>query len=214
MSFTPAIPEAMAITGPCGMLDAIVEDPQLPLATAVAVICHPHPLHGGTMTNKVVQTLARACNECGAPAVRFNYRGVGKSAGTYDEGRGETDDALAVIAWARVRWPGRSIWLAGFSFGGGVALQAALRTQVACLVTVAPAAARAASPTELPNCPWLLVQGDADDVIPAELVLSWAKSLQVIPDIKVLAGAGHFFHGRLTELRELVRQWIAHAVQS
>lgn len=207
MSHVPPGPEAVAINGPCGMLEAVVDDPGMD-HTALAVVCHPHPLHGGTMTNKVVHTLARSFNDCGVPCVRFNYRGVGKSVGSYAEGVGETEDALAVIAWAHARWPGRKLWLAGFSFGGGVALRAALRTPVTRLITIAPAAARAAPPAQLPVCPWLLVQGDADEVIPAETVLSWARSLSVIPEIRVLTGAGHFFHGRLGELRELVRSWV------
>jgi uncharacterized protein len=208
MNAVPPTPEAVQIAGPSGVLGAIVDDPHT-AHTAVAVICHPHPLHGGTMTNKVVHTLARACIECGAPAVRFNYRGVGKSAGSYGEGDGETEDALAVIAWAQTRWPNRVVWLAGFSFGGGVALRAAVRTPVARLITVAPATARAAPPSQLPDCPWLLIQGDADDVIPASMVLSWIESLRVKPQVKMMPAAGHFFHGRLAELRELVREWLA-----
>lgn len=190
------------------MLQAIVEAPLGAPPPAIAVICHPHPLQGGTMTNKVVHTLARACNEVGAPTVRFNYRGVGNSEGSYDEGVGETDDALAVIDWARSRWPGIPLWLAGFSFGGGVALRASVRTRTARLITVAPAAARATVPENLPDCPWLLIQGDADEVLPAAMVLAWARSLKVSPEIHVLEGAGHFFHGRLIELREAVYDWL------
>jgi alpha/beta superfamily hydrolase len=174
------------------------------LRRAIAVVCHPHPQQGGTMTNKVVHTLARACNEVGVPTVRFNYRGVGNSEGSYDDGIGETDDALAVIDWARTRWPETPLWLAGFTFGGGVALRASVRMPIARLITVAPAAAREEAPPVLPDCPWLLVQGDADEVIPAAMVLAWAKSLSVTPDIRVLEGAGHFFHGRLIELRKVV----------
>ncbi|MGE0114730.1 MAG: alpha/beta hydrolase [Steroidobacteraceae bacterium] len=201
-------PQSIEIPGPCGGLQAIIEEPVDVAPAAFAVICHPHPLQGGTMTNKVVHTLARACNECGVPTVRFNYRGVGHSAGSYADGIGETDDALAVIAWAHGRWPNLPLWLAGFSFGGGVALRAALRTSTARLITVAPAVAREAPPVKLPSCPWLLIQGDADEVIPASMVLDWAKALPVQPEIRVMPGAGHFFHGRLIELRELVRLWL------
>lgn len=208
MSTVIATPEAVTIAGPSGPLEAIVEAPNAQ-HRAVGVICHPHPLHGGTMTNKVVHTVARAFNLCGAAAVRFNYRGVGHSAGRYDEGVGETDDTLAAIAWAQARWPGRELWLAGFSFGGGVALRAALRVSTSRLITIAPAIARAGVLTQLPACPWLLLQGDADDVVPANTVLEWAKSLQVAPEIKIMAGAGHFFHGRLVELRELLTTWLS-----
>ncbi len=206
MTVQPPVPQSLEIAGPCGPLQGILEAPEQP--RAVAVICHPHPLHGGTMTNKVVHTLARACNDCGAAAVRFNYRGVGRSAGSYDAGVGETDDALAAIAWAQQRWPNLPLWLAGFSFGGGVALRAAVRSNAVRLITVAPAAAREAPPSELPTCPWLLVQGDADELIPAEMVLSWANSLSVRPEINVLAAADHFFHRRLMDLREAVRTWL------
>ncbi len=208
MVFQPPTPQSVEIPGPVGPLQAIVEAPEDVVPGAFAVICHPHPLQGGTMTNKVVHTLARACNECGVPSVRFNYRGVGSSAGTYDGGVGETDDALAVIEWARLRWPGVPLWLAGFSFGGGVALRAALRIHAARLITVAPAAAREAPPAQLPACPWLLMQGDADEVIPANMVLEWVKGLPRQPEIRMFAGAGHFFHGRLIELREVTRDWL------
>lgn len=201
--------QPLQIPGPSGLLQAIVEEPVGLVPQALAIICHPHPLHGGTMNNKVVQTLARACNDCGAPAVRFNYRGVEGSEGSYDDGVGETEDALAVVAWAQSRYPGLPLWLAGFSFGGGVALRAALRIPATRLITVAPAAAREAPPTQVPNCPWLLLQGDADDVIPAPMVLAWVQSLPVQPQVKVLAGAGHFFHGRLVELRTLVSDWLS-----
>ncbi len=207
MTIQPPVPQPVSINGPSGVLQAIVDEPIGTVVPAIAVVCHPHPLQGGTMTNKVVHTLARACNEVGAPTVRFNYRGVGGSEGAYGDGIGETDDALAVIEWVHARWPAAPLWLAGFSFGGGVALRASVRTSTARLITVAPAAARAADQT-IPDCPWLLVQGDADDVIPAAMVLDWASSLRVTPDIRVLAGAGHFFHGRLVELREVVRDWL------
>lgn len=205
--------QAVQIPGPSGLLQAIVEDPVSHSGDmtppAIAIICHPHPLHGGTMNNKVVRALAWACSDLGAPTVRFNYRGVEQSQGSYDAGVGETDDALAVIDWVQTRWPGLPLWLSGFSFGGGVALRAALRRPTARLITVAPAAAREAPPAQLPACPWLLVQGDADEVIPASMVLAWAQSLSVQPEVKVLDGAGHFFHGRLVELRTLVGDWLS-----
>ncbi|MGD9843541.1 MAG: alpha/beta hydrolase [Steroidobacteraceae bacterium] len=205
MAYQPPLPQPVVIEGPSGVLQGIVEAPLTP--SAIAVICHPHPLHGGTMTNKVAHALARSCSECGMASVRFNYRGVGESAGSYDNGVGETDDALATVRWAQARWPGLAVNLAGFSFGGGVALRAALQIDCASLITVAPAVARDAPPTTLPTCPWLLVQGDADDVVPADTVLAWVNALATKPEVKVLAGAGHFFHGRLIELRELVRDW-------
>lgn len=212
MSFRPPVPQALTIAGPSGDLEMLLETPDAFTGERFGVICHPHPQHGGTMTNKVVHTLARTFNECGLATIRFNYRGVGKSAGTYDEGRGETEDALAVIDWARAQWPAprpdARLWLAGFSFGGAVAFRAALRRDTARLVLVAPAIARAPDIEALPNCPALVVQGDQDEVIEPSLVFDWIKRLPQPPVLKVLAGAGHYFHGRLPDLRETVRNWI------
>lgn len=176
---------------------------------AFGVVCHPHPLYGGTLDNKVVYTLARAFEECGAPVLRFNFRGVGSSAGSYDEGRGETEDALAVIAYGRERWPGAVLWLAGFSFGGAIAVRSAARASPARLVLVAPGVTRVTmSGVPSPRCPWLLVQGDADEVIEPADVLQWAARQTVPPVLRTLAGAGHFFHGRLHELRQAVVQFM------
>lgn len=208
MSFVPPAPQALFIPGPAGVLQAIVEEPIATVVSNVAVLCHLHPLHGGTMTNKIVHTLARTFNEFGVPTVRFNYRGVGQSAGGYDAGVGETEDALAVIRWAQVRWPGVGLWLAGVSFGGGVALRAALHSNVSRLVMVAPAAAREPAPVALPSCPWLIVQGDADDVVPANIVSAWVNGMQPQPTLVVLPGVGHYFHGHLNELRACVREWL------
>ena len=209
------------IQGPAGDLEALIETPQdgqgAPVSPvrACAVVCHPHPLYGGTMDNKVVYTVARAFQQCGAPAIRFNYRGVGKSAGSYDEGRGETADALAVIAYARQRWPQAALWLGGFSFGGAVAVRAAGTAAPARLVLVAPAVTRLdVSGVPAPACPWLIVQGDADDMVPAADVLSWARALEPAPAVTLLPGAGHFFHGRINELREAVLAFMGCAAPS
>ena len=133
------------------------EDGQTAQVTAFAVVCHPHPQFGGTLDNKVVHTLARAFNQLGAPAIRFNFRGVGTSAGSYDDGRGEIEDALAVIAYGRERWPGAALWLGGFSFGGSVVVWAAGEAAPARLVAVAPGITKlgvtGAAP---PECPWLM----------------------------------------------------------
>jgi hypothetical protein len=202
--------ERLTIAGPAGGLEALVETPVGEEGTAGAVsafgvVCHPHPLYGGTMDNKVVHTLARAFGERGAPAIRFNFRGVGASLGSYDAGRGETEDALSVVAWGLARWPQAMLWLAGFSFGGAIAVLAAARAHPARVVLVAPGVTKidvtGAAP---PACPWLLVQGDQDEVVPADFVLGWARHLQPAPQIALVAGAGHFFHGRINELRDLV----------
>ena len=170
---------------------------------AVAVICHPHPLFGGTMTNKVVTTLARTFSDLGIHTVRFNFRGVGKSTGKFAEGIGETEDLFAVIRWTQENCPGDALWLAGFSFGGFVAARAATQIPVAQLVTIAPQVSRFVE-VKIPEitCPWVLVQGEEDEVIPPADVFAWVETLQHKPVLIRMPGAGHFFHGRLMELRE------------
>ena len=159
-------------------------------ATAVAVVCHPNPVQGGSMQNKVAYILARAFNDMGAVSLRFNFRGVGKSVGTFDDGVGEIGDALAAIDWFMAEHPGLPLWLGGFSFGGYVALCAQSQRPVERLVTVAPAVQRfAVAPIVPPVCPWLLVQGDADDVVPPKEVLGWAKDLPRAPQVAALPGA-------------------------
>lgn len=191
--------------GPAGILEGIVDDPQVAQAPACAVICHPHPLGGGTMTNKVVHTLARCFQQVGAATLRFNFRGVGASEGQFDNGAGETQDALAAIALARSRWPERPLWLAGFSFGSFVALRAAAQCEPAWLVVVAPPVGRwDFSAIAAPNCPWLIVQGDADELVDASAVRDWAASVPRAPQWVLLAGVDHFFHGRLHDLKDVV----------
>ena len=202
--------ERLAIPGAAGDLEALIETPPSEGSAAApvrafGVVCHPHPLYGGTMDNKVVHTLARAFEEQGAPAIRFNFRGVGRSAGSYDAGHGETEDALSVIAFGRARWPQAALWLAGFSFGGAVAVLAAASAHPARVVLVAPGVTKIdVTRAPPPACPWLIVQGDQDDVVPAQFVLGWAQGLKPAPRIALLPGAGHFFHGRINELRDLV----------
>ena len=207
----PPHAERLRLTGPAGVLEALIETPaglETPPA-AFGVICHPHPLYGGTLDNKVVWTLARAFQELGAPTIRFNFRGVGASAGSHDAGPGEIDDALAAIGYGRERWPAAALWLAGFSFGGVVAIRAAVSAHPSRLVTVAPGITRLdVGDAPPPACPWLIVQGDADDVVPAEAVIAWARTLSPAPQLTVLPGAGHFFHGRINELRDIVLEFM------
>jgi alpha/beta superfamily hydrolase len=216
MSSNPRRPQAetATIAGPAGDLEAIVEAPvgadgAPGVAPHVAVLCHPHPSYGGTMTNKVVHMLARAFNEFGVPSVRFNFRGVGASAGSYDEGVGETQDAIAVLDWAAKRWPGAKLWAGGFSFGGAIAIRAAAARDVRRLVTVAPAIDRVAvDDARLPRCPWLIVQGDSDELVAADKIQRWAQGLPSPPQLALLRGVDHFFHGRLHELRSVVLEWL------
>jgi len=190
------------IAGPAGRIEAAIDAPDGALR-GVAVLCHPHPLHGGTMDNKVIQTLARAFVQLGWRAVRFNFRGVGASQGQWDQGNGEVDDALAVVAAQRD--PALPLALGGFSFGGYVAAQASARLAAAGapaqrVVLIGPATSTFAVPTVPANS--LVVHGEADDVVPLKATLDWARP-QGLP-VVVLPGVGHFFHGQLTRLRELV----------
>ncbi len=206
MSSGPPPREALTLDGPAGCLEALLDTPSGPLAAAVAVVCHPHPQHQGTMLNKVVHTLSRALNDLSIPVVRFNFRGVGASEGAYADGFGETEDVLVVADWATARFPGADLWLAGFSFGAAVAIRAALSTTCAQLISVAPPVARMASLLDgkRPACPWLLIQGTADEIVAAIDVQDWARTLDPPPDLVLLPDVDHFFHGRLTLLRDTV----------
>jgi uncharacterized protein len=199
-----AAQERLAVAGPAGALEAIVEDPGTG-GSSYAVVCHPHPLFGGTMDNKVVTTVARALREAGIPTLRFNFRGVGASAGEFNHGVGETADAQAVAAWGGGRWPGRTLVIAGFSFGACVALRVAEQGSARLLIAVAPAIQRLeAAPMPVPRCPWLIIQGDADEIVDSAEVTEWVSQIEPKPRLAVLPGAGHFFHGRLHELRDAV----------
>jgi alpha/beta superfamily hydrolase len=194
--------EVLTIAGPAGEIEALLEDPRADSA-AVAVVCHPHPLHGGTMQNKVTHTLARTFNKMGVPAIRFNFRGVGGSAGSYDQGDGELDDALAVVDYAMRRFPNRKLWLAGFSFGARIALKAAAERNPELLVTVAPPVGRMdMSGIAQPGCRWIIVQGDNDELVDANAVVEWVDSLDPGPELMMFEGVDHFFHGQLVALRE------------
>ncbi|MBS3997977.1 MAG: alpha/beta hydrolase [Hydrogenophaga sp.] len=189
--------------GPAGPLEIAIDRPD-GSASGVAVIAHPHPLHGGTLSNKVVQTLARACVLAGLTAVRFNFRGVGRSGGSYDEGRGECEDLLSVVA---AQAPAGPLVLAGFSFGAFVTSHAAARLaperELCRLLLVGTAASRfdvAPVPTEL-HSRTLVIHGEQDDTVPLSAVMDWARP-QVLP-VLVVPGGGHFFHGQLPLLREL-----------
>ncbi len=200
--------QLLTLPGPAGAIACAIDEPEGPLR-AVLVVCHPHPLHGGTMDNKVVQTLSRAGLRLGARSVRFNFRGVGDSDGHWDEGRGEIDDALAVVA-AR-REASLPLWLAGFSFGGYVAAAAAARLAAdghgpQRLALVAPSTQKQVVPPVPADT--LVIHGEADDVVPLSATLDWARP-QVLP-VVVVPGGGHFFHGQLALLRNLVHKaWSA-----
>ncbi|MCK6424355.1 MAG: alpha/beta hydrolase [Burkholderiaceae bacterium] len=196
-----------SIAGAAGPIECALDLPGDQTPRGLAVLAHPHPLFGGTMDNKVVQTMARALLQLGWRVLRFNFRGVGGSAGTHDEGRGESEDLLAVIA--AQRQPGEALVLGGFSFGAYVTTlaQAALpeADRPERLLLVGPSTQRA-TPAPVPVERTLVIHGEADDVVPLSAVLDWARP-QHLP-VVVMPGVGHFFHGQLPQLRNLiVRSW-------
>ncbi|MDA8456788.1 alpha/beta fold hydrolase [Acidovorax sp. GBBC 3334] len=205
--------ERLTFSGPAGAIEAL-RDAAAPAEGSaprgVAVIAHPHPLFGGTMDNKVVQTLARAFVASGWTAVRFNFRGVGGTAGTHDEGRGELDDLLAVIEQAAPQGP---IALAGFSFGAFVTSHALAQLWGARSIERAVLVGTAASRFTVAPVPpeaherTLVVHGEQDDTVPLAAVMDWARP-QTLP-VTVVPGGGHFFHGQLPLLKSLVARHLA-----
>lgn len=194
----------LLLPGPVGQLEVITTFPETPRTSqTTAVICHPHPLFGGTLHNKVVTTLARCFNSLGLATVRFNFRGVGLSQGEYDEGNGESDDLLAILTWLKESRPESNSWLAGFSFGAYIAARVAKLWPVKQLICIAPPIENFPF-KELPPfpCPWLVVQGDEDEVVSPTAVFSWLSSLEPPPQIIKIQGASHFFHDKLIELRD------------
>ena len=195
--------QRLSIPGPAGDIECLIDEPTTALL-GTAVICHPHPQHGGTMDNKVVQTLARCFLQLGLRSVRFNFRGVGGSQGGWDQGVGEVADALAVVAAHASA--GQTFMLAGFSFGGFVAAQAAHELPDGAkpqrLVLVGPSTQK----QQLPAVPadTVVVHGEADEVVPLSATFDWARP-QALP-VVVLPGVGHFFHGQLALLKHVVLQ--------
>ncbi len=192
------------IPGPAGQLEASASHPGA-TCKKVVVICHPHPLYQGSMDNKVVTSAQRAFQHLGLATLRFNFRGVGKSAGDYGEITGELQDAQAVIDWVKSILPEHKLWLCGFSFGAYIAAEAAQHHDTEQLISIAPPVHHMdfANLNKI-TCPWLVIQGDQDEVVPPADVLAWAKQPPSPLKLIVLENVGHFFHGHLVELRELL----------
>jgi alpha/beta superfamily hydrolase len=198
--------EKFTVAGAAGGMQCVLDAPA-EAARGVALIAHPHPLYGGTMDNKVAQTLARTFTGLGYCAVRFNFRGVGASEGVHDNGHGETDDMAILLAHMRTRYPGLPVALAGFSFGTFVSAQLQQRLAAAGepaerLVLIGSAAGKWAMPDVPADS--ILIHGEVDDTIPLAAVLDWARP-QDIPVI-VIPGADHFFHRKLGHIKNLVTQ--------
>ena len=195
----PSTLERARIQGAAGAVEVDINDPGEG-RRGIALVAHPHPLQGGTKDNKVVTTLAKSFFAMGQVVLRPNFRGVGASEGVHDEGRGEADDLLAVLADARRRYGALPVTLAGFSFGSFVQTRVARRVEPAQLVLVAPAVNR--FPAETVPGGTLVIHGENDDVVPLDAVLDWARP-QNLP-IVVVPGGEHFFHGRLALLSRIV----------
>lgn len=201
--------QTLRIDGPEGGLEALLESPAGGPPTAIALVLHPHPLHGGTMANKVAHTLARSFVAVGAAALRFNFRGVGASDGVHDDGVGEVDDACAAADWLRERHPGLPLYLGGFSFGAAVAVGAAARIEARGLVTVALPFARLGGRMPPPAMPWLVLHGTQDELIGLDALIAWLDERPSGPALEIVTGADHFFHGKLPEIRSAVERFLA-----
>lgn len=209
----PAFPDAsttLLLDGPAGALELAVDRSPGPSLPAVAIVCHPLPTDGGTMHNKVVTMTARALRELGVDTVRFNFRGAGNSEGSFDDGLGEGDDLRAVAAWVRTQRPEAALWLAGFSFGAYVSLRMAAELQSAMLISIAPPVGRGwgVEQVALPNCPWLVIQGDADDIVDAQAVFDWIDAMPTPPELVRMPDTGHFFHRKLMDLRGAIKHGV------
>lgn len=194
------------IDGPEGKLELLLAPGQEPQRDIIAVICHPLPTEGGTMTNKVVTTLHRVCRDLGVPSVRFNFRGVGDSDGKFDAGEGEVEDLMAVLNWLKQSYPEASYWLMGFSFGSYVAAKGATRWPCERLVSVAPPVHHYDYPAKAQiTCPWIVIQGDADEVVPSHDVYDWIEHANSSAHLIRFPEIGHFFHGHLIPLRDALK---------
>ncbi len=206
----PSSRQEFFIRGPAGRLEcgAAVPDPAEERAATI-VICHPHPQHGGTMHNKVVTIMERSMRELGLRTVRFNFRCAGESEGEHDDGYGETDDLFAVIEWVRHARPDDELWLGGFSFGSYISIRAAQNLKLGQLISIAPPVDRYEFENiQHPDCPWLVIQGDEDDIVSYDNVAAWVEKTNPQPEFLVMEQAGHFFHRRLMDLRGLLKNGV------
>ncbi len=199
------------ITGSAGAIEVAANMPEAAGLRAVAVVAHPHPLFGGTMDNKVVTSMARAFTDAGAATWRFNFRGVGKTEGTHDEGRGETGDMLMVIRHACALNPGLPLWLSGFSFGGAITLAASAQVSAAEMILIAPSFQRLAHWQDQPTGgavpgSTLIIHGERDDTVPLADSFNWARPHNI--PVIVVPGADHFFHQRLHIIKQIAARWL------
>ena len=201
--------ETLLVSGPVGNLEVEIHTKPEINYKYLAVLGHPHPLHGGTMHNKIITTLMRTFLELNIPCIRFNFRGVGESFGIHDAGIGETEDLIAIVNWWRKEHLDAKIILAGFSFGSYVTYRATKDLDADLLISISPPVHHYDFTEFLPlTCPWFIIQGDNDDVVPLQVVIDFITKYAVQAKLEIFAGATHFFHGRLLELREKVFHYV------
>ena len=211
---TPTFPTestTLTLPGPAGGLEVAVDLPDDDVAALplVAIICHPLPTEGGTMHNKVVTMAGRSLRELGATTVRFNFRGTGASDGEFDEGRGEVEDLRAVAAWVRAQRSGQRLWLAGFSFGAFVSLAASADIEPGMLISIAPPAGRwDFDSIQLPDFPWLVIQGEEDEIVDPQAVYDWLDRADAQAELVRIPDSGHFFHRKLMDLRGAIKNGV------
>lgn len=199
--FIPQQETSVFFDGPVGRIEAKTLCPLELKTNAVVIFCHPHPLFGGTMTNKVITTMARCFRDLGYRNLRFNFRGVGQTAGSYDQGLGETDDLLAIVSQLKAKLGTVPLILAGFSFGSYVAYKAAQTLSVDALISVAPPVERYDFGLPYPKSRWVIIIPEKDEVVTPAAMLAWEAALPVPHTCLKFPESGHFFHGYLVELK-------------
>jgi alpha/beta superfamily hydrolase len=201
------------IDAPAGQLEICCSTRAIALAPIVAILCHPHPLYGGTMHNKVITTAAKVCQDLAIADLRFNFRGVGDSSGTYDNGCGEQNDLLAVIAWVKVLAPQAKILLIGFSFGAYIAACVATQLSAIALVAIAPPVSKFPFANLRLLCPLIVIQGEQDEIVSLAAIKSWIIGLDIPCCLRTLPHTSHFFHGKLVQLQHILRAEITTIIE-
>jgi alpha/beta superfamily hydrolase len=194
------------LEGEAGKIEAILHLPKADIVKtpvqAMMICCHPHPLHGGTMTNKIVHIICKTFSKLGLPTLRFNFRSIGESQGKHDNGIGESKDLLILSELMHKTWPDRELWLAGFSFGSWIAANSAVAAKAKQLLSIAPPVKHFDfKKMQQPSCPWLVLMGDADEVVEPSEVYEWIADQQINkPELIRFPEAGHFFHGEMVNM--------------
>lgn len=208
----PLQSDTLVLDGPVGPLDVAVDlpKPEVPAQPVTAIVCHPLSTEGGTMHNKVVTMAANTLRDLGVTTVRFNFRSVGESAGSFDHGNGEQDDLKAVVAWVRQQRPDDQLWLVGFSFGAFVSLKAAADVQPQALVSIAPPAGRWDFSGVQPPPQWLVIQGEQDEIVDPQAVYDWLETMESTYELVRMPDTSHFFHRKLIDLRGAITHGVKH----